>query len=578
MIKRFIIIFLTVSLFFSSAFAAESVMVWVQFYDKDHSEYSLDRPEEFLSQRSVERRIRQNIPLDFYDLPVSRFYTDSLLKDTGLTLFYTSKWLNGAMFKAANTGVAESLTQYDFVRFTEIAKPSQALESKSEEGVQFTAFKPASGPNPQTNTMEKVFPYSSEYQTEKVAPFYGAAEGQVKLVSGQSLHERGYWGDGKIISVLDAGYRATDTISAFKDLWNQGRVLGYYDFVNAREQLYTGHAHGTFVLSVMGGYLPGEFSGVATNASYWLLRTEDAASEYRVEEYNWLAGAEFADSVGADIINSSLGYTVFDDTLQNYSYYDLDGHTTIVARAANMAFSRGMLVVNSAGNYGAQNWRYIGSPADAMGTLAVGGTDADGIRVNFSSVGPTPDGRVRPQVMAQARAVAVANTMGAISTNANGTSFSAPLISGMAACLWEMFPDATNSQIKNAIIMGGDRYMNPDSLYGYGIPDFGVVITILEKKLTADNHDQRDHRKVRLFNNPLLPESALMFYAVSDEMISLELFNSNGSKVWGRESVQVFKGFNKIRPFQDLFPMGSGIYLIRLNFSNRSQTVKAIIL
>lgn len=550
-------------LFAGKLWAEEPVMIWVEFADKANSPYSLTQPYEFLSPRAIERRQKQNIPIDFYDIPVSTTYVDLIASATGMELYYTSRWFNGAMFKARNPEAVEMLVQFDFVTFSEIAK-SEVTETSGNSGTQRVEM-----PNKREkfNTYENSFPYSDNKDFKNMGD-YGSAEGQVTMVNGQSLHARGYWGEGKVIAVLDAGFRAVDTLRAFQELWRHNKILGYYDFSQAREELFQGHSHGSFVLSVMAASLPGEYSGVATAASYWLLRTEEAATEFRVEEYNWLAGAEFADSVGADIINSSLGYTVFDNPAQSYNYNELDGNTTVVARAANMAFSRGLLVVNSAGNYGSQNWRYIGSPADAHGALAVGGTNSEGNRASFSSVGPTPDGRVKPQVMAQAQAVSVVNTMGAIG-NANGTSFSAPIISGMAACLWEMFPDASNKQIKQAIIRSADRYLVPDSLYGYGIPNFNYAITFLETEL-------EDTENLRLVSNPLTPQSAIAFYAYKQEAISIELINSSGQRIWAKENFSVFPGYNELRPFSDIADLTSGMYLIRVNFSNRAEMLKAI--
>jgi len=538
-------------------FASEPVMIWVEFQDKEYSGYSLTRPDEFLSPRAIERRQKQNIPFDFYDLPVSASYIDSILKDPTLSLHYTSKWFNGALFKANLKQSVTKIRQFGFVRHVEIAKkPISSLPVK-EKGIQSVSLL-----HPYTKPVLNGF----QQYTTTIAD-YGEATEQIAMLNAQSLHENGFWGQNKVIAVLDAGFRNVDTLPAYSELWNNNQILGFYDFVQAKPVLYNDHSHGAYVLSVMGANQPG-FSGTARQASYWLIRTEDAATEFQVEEYNWLAGAEFADSVGADIINSSLGYTVFDDTLQNYRYSDLDGASTIAARAANMAFSRGMLVVNSAGNYGSRNWRYIGTPADAHGVLAVGGTDNSGIIASFSSVGPSYDGRVKPQVTAQGQGVAVINNFGSVS-RANGTSFSAPLIAGMAASLWSKYPDASNSQIKQAIIRSSDRYFAPDSLYGFGIPDFEQASIILEKKIDDDSF-------LKLINNPLQSESSITFYAYQEEEISIDIFNSSGQLVWARDSLLAYSGFNEIKPFGDIDILTSGIYLIRVNFSNRTETIKTI--
>lgn len=543
------------------------VMIWVEFTDKNNSNHSLNRPYEFLSPKAIERRQKQSIPIDMYDIPVSKLYIDSVLSDTTLQLLYTSRWFNGAMFKSVSSEAITHLNQLDFVALTEIAKPSsisvskkssqQSVESEITEQINDDHKYSYSGLNPFSSSV-----YHPWYAG------YGASEVQISMLNGQSLHDNGYWGKGITIAVLDGGYRSVDTMKAFENLWQQDKILGFYDFVETKEQLFTGHAHGTYVLSVMAAHLPGEYTGVAPDASYWLLRTEDAATEFRIEEYNWLAGAEFADSVGADIINSSLGYTTFDDASQNYLYADLDGETTRVSRAANMAFSRGMLVVNSAGNYGTQPWRYIGSPADAKGVLAVGATDSRRQIASFSSVGPSSDGRIKPQILAQGQGVAIVNYLGTIS-NANGTSFSSPLIAGLSACLWGKYPDATNEQIKKAIIRSGDRYFKPDSVYGYGMADFKVASVLLEKQF-------EDNQFIKLSNNPLIPESTLSFYSVQYEIISIELINSSGQKVWGKDNIAIFEGFNEIQPFTDITSLTSGMYLVRVNFRNNSELIKTI--
>lgn len=554
--------------FCNNLLATDPYMIWVEFTDKNNSPFSVSRPHEFLTERAVERRYKQNIPIDLYDLPVSYQYVQQIIDDHGLTLYYTSRWFNGAMFGTSDLSSMHAIHELPFIKFTELAK-SPVVESDSESSGTQTNDNPKYKQRKQLSDFyhDAWFPYSV-YDDDAIYTEYGTAENQINMVNGQVLHEQGFWGKGKIIGVLDSGFRAVDTLEAFQDLWNQSRILGYYDFSQNKNELFTGHAHGTVVLSVMGARLPGVYSGTAPEASYWLLRTEDASSEFRVEEYNWLAGAEYADSVGVDIINSSLGYTRFDDPDQDYTFSDLDGSSTVVARAANMAFSRGMLVVSSAGNYGAQSWKYVGSPADAHGALAVGATNADGEKASFSSYGPTYDGRIKPQIMAQGQGTAVVNTSGRLS-NANGTSFSSPLIAGLAACLWEMAPNATNNQIKRAIIRSSNRYMNPDTIYGFGIPDFQYAASLLLK-------DIQDKRFLKLINNPLVAQSSISFYAYKEEVIAIRMYNSSGHKVWEKNNIPVLPGFNQISPFANIETLSSGIYFIRVNFKNKTEVLKAV--
>jgi serine protease AprX len=566
MIKKSIWI-LIVMLLVLKLSAADYEMIWVEFKDKNQSNYSLNRPHEFLSAKSIERRIKHSIPIDTLDLPVSKIYIEKILSDSTLQLYYTSRWFNGALFKSVSQEATQRLNNLDFVSLVEVAKPASISTGKhsSQQSAELDITNRFN--DNRNNFFTGLNPFSS-YIYQPWQAGYGASETQIRMLNGQSLHDEGMWGNNITIAVLDGGFRAVDTMKAFETLWQQDKILGYYDFVENKEQLYTGHAHGTYVLSVMAAYLPGEYTGVAPEASYWLIRTEDAATEFRIEEYNWLAGAEFADSVGADIINSSLGYTQFDDPSQNYQYSDLNGSTTRVSRAANIAFSRGILVVNSAGNYGTQSWRYIGSPADAKGVLAVGATDSRQQIASFSSIGPSSDGRIKPQILAQGQGVAIVNYLGTIS-NANGTSFSSPLIAGMSACLWGKYPDATNEEIKNAIIAGGDRFFKPDSVYGYGLADFKVASDLLEKQFY-------NNKSIKLISNPLIPESRISFYSLQQELISIELINSSGQKVWAKDNITILQGFNEIQPFADIISLTSGMYLIRVNFSNKTELIKTI--
>ncbi len=541
--------------------AEDEIMIWVEFSDKKHNNYSLSKPHEFLTPKALVRRQIQGIPLDVYDLPVSQIYIDSLLSDTTLQLIYTSRWFNGAMLKTQSSTAINRLGEFNFISFTERAKVISRDTTKNS-ALQSLVPKIATPQNSINGAFPSAYPFQTDYGD------YGATRGQIEMLNGQYLHQEGYWGRGMTIAVLDGGYRSVDTLQAFQDLWINNNIVGVHDFVESKAELYKGHAHGTYVLSVMAANIPDQYLGVAPAASYWLLRTEDAASEYRIEEYNWLAGAEFADSVGADIINSSLGYTVFDDVSQNYSYADLDGSTAVVTRAANMAFSRGMLVVNSAGNYGTQSWKYLGAPADGHGVLAVGGTDSQGNIASFSSLGPTADGRIKPQVVAQGQGVSIVNYLGTVST-ANGTSFSSPLISGLSACLWQRFPEATNVEITNAIIKSADRYSLPDSAYGFGMANFYMAAKLLEEQLI-------DREFLKLVSNPLIPESAITFYAYEQDLISIEMFNSSGQRVWLQEEIAVFPGFNEIKPFTNISSLASGIYLIRVNFKNKAEFIKSL--
>ena len=259
------------------------------------------------------------------------------------------------------------------------------------------------------------------------------------MLKGDILHNRDLKGKGKLIAILDAGFSRVDEMIAFEELFAENRILGTKDFVQRNNNVFDEHTHGMMVLSTMGAENKGQIIGTSPEASFWLLRTEDVDSENLIEEYNWLCAAEFADSVGADIINSSLGYTTFDDAGQNHTYTDMDGRTAPVSIAATIAAQKGMIVVNSAGNSGSGSWHFIGAPADADSILSVGAVDENADFAWFSSYGPSFDGRVKPTVVAQGRNTIVATSNNGTLTG-NGTSFSSPIVAGLSACLWEAHP------------------------------------------------------------------------------------------------------------------------------------------
>lgn len=541
----------------------QPVMIWVAFTDKNHNTYQINQPQDFLSERALLRRSRQNIRIDSLDLPVSYHYIEQINLHTQAVFFYSSRWLNGALLKITDLKDITTLQSFAFIKSLEELKPGAALERNY--GLSGTQ---AEEKDPEKNLSASSFIFDHEDYAISLQANYGESSKQLNMLNATALHQQGFWGAGQLIAVLDAGFRNVDSLAAFAHLWNDNRILAYRDFVLPGNDIFRTHHHGTLVLSVMAAWISGSYTGSAPLASYLLLRTEDAASEFRIEEYNWLRAAEFADSAGANIINSSLGYTVFDNPRQNYTYSQLDGKTTIVAQAANIAASRGMLVVNSAGNYGSQNWRYLGSPADAPGVLAVGAVDVQGKIAPFSSLGPTADGRTKPDVMAMGSGVSAINPWNEI-TRVNGTSFSAPLISGLAACLWQKSPDFSTSQIKRAIRESGHRFFNADSLYGYGIADFQKAAGLLENHFV---HPQFS----RIYPNPFNEHSKLSVYSREDSLLSLEVFNISGQRVLLRENILLHKGYNTLMPFDQLVDIRQGVYLIRIHMNGQSELLRTV--
>jgi hypothetical protein len=318
----------------------------------------------------------------------------------------------------------------------------------------------------------------------------------------------------------------------------------------------------------MGGYDEGNIVGTAPKASYYLLKTENDTAENRKEEDNWVAGAEYADSVGAQVINTSLGYSVFDDPSENYTYQDMDGRTTIIAQGAVWAARKGIIVCASAGNEGGSSWRYITSPADADSILTMGAVDNSGNRAGFSSVGPSADGRIKPDVMALGAGAGLIYN-GGFPGFGNGTSFSSPIIAGMVACLWQSIPNRTNQEIIQMVRESADNFSTPDSLYGYGIPNFTSALD----NVISVPENPRFSPTVKVYPNPF--KGRLTFDMESDWLgntVSLTLVNFAGQKVW-ESSIESAQPSQSLELPSDL---PHGIYFMVFSTGQNTEVQKLI--
>ncbi|NMB71630.1 MAG: S8 family serine peptidase [Bacteroidales bacterium] len=520
----------------------------IRFSGKPGNQYSLERPQEFLSARAVERRIRLHIPPDSSDLPVTGFYLDSL-RNIGLSVVCTSRWFNLAVVATTDTVLIHKAMQLPFVasvrKEERVSIPQKALRNKWTQ----ESFSEALSPLSQSD--------------------YGVAYTQIHLHKGDTLHTLGYLGRGIRIAVLDAGFYHADTLPAFRSLYENHRILGTRDFVAPGTAVYEDHPHGMQVLSIMAGNLPGEYIGTAPEASYYLLRTENTAGEYIVEEYYWTAGAEFADSAGADIIHASLGYTVFDDPAQNHTYNDMNGKTTLVSRAASMAAKKGMMVVISAGNEGNTSWKYISAPADTDSILAVGAITTTGSLASFSSRGPSSDGRIKPDVVAMGVGTFVQNTGGSFSPG-NGTSFASPVITGLTASLWQAEPSLSPAELRTAILMSGSQANSPDTLKGYGVPDFSRALQIARQMVRM----KTDSGKISLFPNPVQDNlNVAVFFEPTGE-ITIDIFNISGALVW-KTAHREYPSAPIILPL-NIRQLNPGVYLLRYSDATHRTTLRFI--
>lgn len=459
-----------------------------------------------LSQRALERRANQNIGLDFRDVPIAQTYIDQVEAVNGITVMAKSKWLN-ALHVRGNQSDINALTSFPFVFSVYFADRSLNVPGKTAVEYPIT---------PVNKTMETAVVFD-----------YGNSLNQIQMLHGDVLHQQNYTGSGKIIAVMDGGYPGVNDAAPFARLRDNNQILGGYDFVNRNNDFYTGISHGTMVLSTMGGYVDGQLVGTAPDASYYLFITEDGNNESPLEESLWVEAAEEADRLGVDIINTSLGYSVFDNSAYNYTYEDMNGQTTFIAKGLEVAFSRGMICVVSAGNEGNKDWYYITSPADAEHALTIGAVNSAANYAAFSSHGPSFDGRVKPDVAAQGQAAVLSTPAGVINT-ASGTSFSGPIMAGMTASLWQALPGKTNAEIMQIIRESGSVFDNPNDEIGYGIPDFSSAL--------ANNLDiERALRKVlTLYPNPAVNIVNIDFHSELQDG-NIALYNTVGQKIFQQE-------------------------------------------
>lgn len=457
---------LSLLIFFSisSLFAQEDA--WVYFKDKPSETSYYTTPLNMLTQRSLDRRARYGIALDSKDVPLESTYVSEINGSFGITILARSKWLNALHIQGEKPDI-DNLLNLNFVESIEYANRS------------LTSSKPS-------KTSKIVKKGIDKLKFESTVA-YGTAANQIEMLGGETLHQNNFTGADMQIAIIDAGFPGVNTFSAFKRIRDNGQILGGYDFVARSSDIYTGSSHGTSVLSTIAGYLEdgvdgatANFRGTAPDASFYLFRSENAPVEVKLEESLWVEAAERADSLGVDVINTSLGYSVFfDNPDHNYSYSDMDGQTAFITRGAEIAFSRGMLLVTSAGNEGNDTaWPYINAPADGPSILTVGAVNSAGTIATFSSFGPTSDDRIKPDVCAQGQGTYLINSAGNVASG-NGTSFSSPVLTGVVACLWQAFPDKTNAEITQLIKESAHLYTSPTNQKGYGIPNFTTIYETL---------------------------------------------------------------------------------------------------
>ena len=427
----------------ASMWAGDMYCFRVYLKDKGDAGYSAGQPEAYLSREAIERRNKNNIAISENDFPIASAYLDTL-SSTGAEPVVQSKWFSTVVMQSPDSMVAGRLQQLSIV--DSVKWIYKGLLKAPEETDKKERLVPSDMPVPDT---------------------YGYASGQIKMLNGIKLHDAGFQGEGMRVAVIDAGFMNVDRISAFDSL----RLLGTHNVVFPGKSVYVGDDHGTKVLSCLAANLPGIMVGTAPKASYLLIKSEDSDTEYPIEEDYWAAAVEYADSVGVDVITSSLGYFAFDADELSFGHSDLNGKTALISRAANRAASKGMLVFCSAGNEGNGEWEKITFPSDADQVFTVGAICEDKTRSNFSSLGFTADGRVKPDAVALGSGSCVVDPSGDI-RYANGTSFATPILAGMGVCLWQALPWLSNQEMIALLHRVSSKYKRPNTELGYGIPDF----------------------------------------------------------------------------------------------------------
>ena len=524
----------------------------IQLKDKNRSPYSVNRPEEFLSPRAINNKAQYNIPITEEDLPVNPQYKQQICAiDNNIKILTESKWHNTVVIYCPDSSKLEMVKALSFTDTTVIPVASYDLEAHQDH--------------------REVVPENCNYLLRNELYFdslydYGPGWAQLAFHNGHRLHELGFYGDGMLIVVLDGGWDGFDTLSIFRSLFENGQIVGTRDLIPGHDNVYDGGSHGTCVTSTMATAVNGQLIGTAPHASYFFILSENPYTEELIEEDFWAQGVEIADSLGADVVNSSLGYSTFPDFPQgDFTYADCDGETSIASRNASIACRKGIAMCISAGNEGNKPWHYISHPADAVDIISVGAARAvDSLMASFSSYGPSSDGRVKPDVVSVGWDTYVVNANGDINAG-SGTSFASPVMAGLIACLRQALPQKNAMEITDIIRQHGHQYATPDSIMGYGIPDMyqayldNAQSSVVDREMTP---------QLSVYPNPCFDKLMLVN---SDMTIRyVEIFDVSGKQLCSFDDchqplIQL--------PVHQLQP---GFYIIRAKGQNMVRTAKII--
>lgn len=516
---------------------------WVYFADKENVQASIDNPITIMTQDAIDRKEMHGVVIDERDVPVNETYKQQVNNASGIEVMAKSKWFNCVYVQGSLPNI-EALMDLPFVTSIEYADKS-------------LNFAPHTGPSQTSVKLEE------ENGNGLIEYNYGAATNQIEQINGDFLHEQDFTGEGMIIAVLDSGFPNWESLPGFSRVIDEGRLLGTYDFFSRTTNVTGTGTHGTNTSSDIAGFIQDQFVGTAPNASFYLFRTEYGPDEIPREEAWWVEALERADSLGVDVINTSLGYQEYDNPAYSHTYQDLDGQTTFGARGANHAFDKGMILVTSAGNSG-NGFGTVGTPGDSPGMLTVGAVNASGAYVSFSSRGPTVDGRVKPDVMAQGSNAAILSSNGGVSS-ANGTSFSSPIMTGSVTCLWQASPTSTNAEVMQAVRESAHLFDNPTNQMGYGIPDFQQAYNSL---LQLGIEDELLKNTFAIYPNPASTVLTISFPLLANAA-TIRVYSVAGNLV---QEAQVLASDNQI----DISQLSRGMYIATIVSEAGSNTFKIL--
>ncbi|MDB5223945.1 MAG: family serine peptidase [Chitinophagaceae bacterium] len=549
--KKILLLIFIGTLFFSKDSKAQFSKYIIRFKDKAGTPYSINNPSQYLSPRSIQRRVRQHISIDSTDLPITPRYIDSVQLAGSVTILNKSKWLNEVCIQTTDAAALAKINNFPFVISS---NPVMRTQQGNRENIPTR--------NKFNEEISQATTVTGVVQTAADVFNYGNSFAQIHIHEGEFLHNNGFKGEGMLMAMFDAGYRNYLTVTAFDSVRNNNQIVETYDYVKNEISVTEDDPHGMYCFSIIAGNSPGQLVGSCPKAKFYLYRTEDVSSEYPIEEQNWAAAAERADSIGVDVFSTSLGYTTFTNPIFNHTYADMNGKVTIIAKANTMAARKGIISVVAAGNDGNNPWHYISTPADADSIVSVGAVNASGVVATFSGFGPSSDGRIKPTVASVGQGTAYAG-LNNLPNFGNGTSLACPNLAGLITCLWQAFPEFTNMQIIEAVKRSSSIYTTPDDRIGYGIPNFHKAYdNLFQQRILLQANTILANDWIKVYPNPFMGNFTLLIRPQYSGISTFKLYGADG-KLYVTKQVTTQQGQAQFISFNNLQPLAKGIYTLR---------------